>query len=324
MTTTYTKTDNYGLNLYGDNDPADLRDGYNRSMRTIDTTLKQHLDKTTSVKQTAEAAKSKADNNGGILNALGATDAGTAGAAKTKWDKASSDASYAKSKADNNGGILNALGATDAGTAGAAKTKWDKASSDASYAKSKADNNGSAINNITSSYATNTYVNNTFLKHVNIAVAKLSNKNFVIEENSTTPVDIIFDTHDGTSSFDDESRMIVLSSNRSYVTVTQDGFYLISAEARFGNMGVASGGSFRGLELYTYVNNEIRETAYGSISVGGDGSTNGAAQNIALPVRPFKLRANDKISLKYKLNAATKRTSGKIILIALSVIRISK
>ena len=43
MATVYTKTDNYGLNLYGDNDPADLRDGYNGSMRTIDTPLETHL-----------------------------------------------------------------------------------------------------------------------------------------------------------------------------------------------------------------------------------------------------------------------------------------
>lgn len=39
MSTVYTKTDNYSLNLYGNNDPADLRDGYNGSMRTIDTTI---------------------------------------------------------------------------------------------------------------------------------------------------------------------------------------------------------------------------------------------------------------------------------------------
>ena len=45
MATVYTKTDNYGLNLYGDNDPADLRDGYNGSMRTIDTTLETHLNR---------------------------------------------------------------------------------------------------------------------------------------------------------------------------------------------------------------------------------------------------------------------------------------
>lgn len=45
MSTIYDKTDNYGLNLYGDADPADLRDGYNGSMRTIDETLKNHLDR---------------------------------------------------------------------------------------------------------------------------------------------------------------------------------------------------------------------------------------------------------------------------------------
>ena len=217
-----------------------------------------------------------------------------------------------------------ALGATDTRTAATVKAKWDEAASNASYAKNKADSNGSEINGIKSSYATNTYVNNAFLKHVNIAVAKSSDKNFVIEQNVTTPAGVIFDTHDGVSSFDDSSNVITLSSDRSHMTVTQDGIYLASAEARFGGMGVSSGGSFRGLELYLCINDAIRETGYGSISVGGDGSTNGAAQNIALPVRPLKLNANDRISLKYRLNAATSKISGKIVLIALSLLRVSK
>lgn len=42
MSTIYDKTDNYSLNLYGNNDPADLRDGYNDSMRIIDGTLQDH------------------------------------------------------------------------------------------------------------------------------------------------------------------------------------------------------------------------------------------------------------------------------------------
>lgn len=42
MGTVYDKTDNYGLNLYGDHDPADLREGYNGSMRAIDTALETH------------------------------------------------------------------------------------------------------------------------------------------------------------------------------------------------------------------------------------------------------------------------------------------
>lgn len=45
MSTIYDKTDNYSLNLYGNNDPADLRDGYNDSMRIVDKTLQDHIEK---------------------------------------------------------------------------------------------------------------------------------------------------------------------------------------------------------------------------------------------------------------------------------------
>lgn len=171
MATVYTKTDNYGLNLYGDNDPADLRDGYNNSMRTIDTTLEAHLNRIEGVEaretQTqavmkallvdntvdnattaktkwdkagadAAAAASKADNNTAILNALGADTTAHATANKTKWDKASSDAiealadaAAATQKANSNTAILAALGADTTAHATANKTKWDKASSDA-------------------------------------------------------------------------------------------------------------------------------------------------------------------------------------------------
>lgn len=56
MSTIYDKTDNYNLNLYGDNDPADLRDGYNGSMHTIDETLKKHLDRIDDVSASTTAA----------------------------------------------------------------------------------------------------------------------------------------------------------------------------------------------------------------------------------------------------------------------------
>lgn len=56
MSTIYDKTDNYSLNLYGDNDPADLRDGYNGSMHTIDETLKKHLDRIDDVSASTTAA----------------------------------------------------------------------------------------------------------------------------------------------------------------------------------------------------------------------------------------------------------------------------
>lgn len=171
MATVYTKTDNYGLNLYGDNDPADLRDGYNGSMRTIDTTLETHLNRIEDVEArethdeevmkallvdntvdnaTASKAKwdkastdsatanSKADNNATILTALGADTTGNASTSKTKWDKASSDAIEALAdaatsiqKANSNTAILTALGADTTAHATASKTKWDKASSDA-------------------------------------------------------------------------------------------------------------------------------------------------------------------------------------------------
>ena len=171
MATTYSKTDNYGLNLYGDNDPADLRDGYNGSMRTVDTALKQHLDRIGNTENTvktllgdnttqkaneakakwdnaatdASYAKNKADGNGGMLAALGVNNTGDASNAKTKWNNAATDASYAKSKADGNGGMLAALGVNNTGDASNAKTKWNNAATDASYAKSKANENGRQI-----------------------------------------------------------------------------------------------------------------------------------------------------------------------------------
>lgn len=112
MSTIYNKTDNYSLNLYGDNDPADLRDGYNDSMRTIDTTLEQHLNR-------IESMESRETHDEEVAKALlGDNTVDAATAAKTKWDKAGTDAikaiadaAAATGKADNNMAILAALGA---------------------------------------------------------------------------------------------------------------------------------------------------------------------------------------------------------------------
>lgn len=89
MSTIYDKTDNYALNLYGDNDPADLRDGYNGSMHTIDDTLEKHLNRIESVesRETHEEEVTKA--------LLGDNTVDAATAAKTKWDKAGTDATTA-------------------------------------------------------------------------------------------------------------------------------------------------------------------------------------------------------------------------------------
>lgn len=178
MSTIYDKTDNYALNLYGDSDPADLRDGYNGSMRTIDTTLETHLNRIEGVESRethdeevvktllgdntvdnattnkakwdkagtdATAAAGKADNNSAILTALGADTAAHATDAKTKWDKAGVDATTAISKADSNKTILTALGADTTAHATANKTKWDKNTTDITALSTLVGNNSSQI-----------------------------------------------------------------------------------------------------------------------------------------------------------------------------------
>lgn len=167
MSTTYTKTDNYALNLYGDTDPADLRDGYNGSMRTIDTTLETHLTRIEGVESrethneevmetllgdnTVDAAttsKTKWDNvatgvtdSMAALTALGTETAAKATTAKSKWDKAATDsakaitdAHTATTKATANTDALTALGTETEAKATTAKTKWDRASTDATAA----------------------------------------------------------------------------------------------------------------------------------------------------------------------------------------------
>ena len=124
MATVYTKTDNYGLNLYGDNDPADLRDGYNGSMRTIDTTLEGHLNR-------IEAVESHETHDEEVAKALlGDNTVDAATTAKTKWDKAATDAASSATQSTENATALTALGAETADKATASKSKWDKAATD--------------------------------------------------------------------------------------------------------------------------------------------------------------------------------------------------
>lgn len=83
MSTLYSKTDNYALNLYGDDDPADLRDGYNGSMRTIDDNLSKHLNR-------IEGLESRETHDEEVVKALlGDNTVDNATAQKTKWDTAS-------------------------------------------------------------------------------------------------------------------------------------------------------------------------------------------------------------------------------------------
>ena len=121
MSTGYDKTDNYGLNLYGDNDPADLRDGYNGSMHTIDETLETHLGR-------IEKVESREAHDEEVAKALlGDDTVDGATAAKTRWDKAGTDATDAIGKADATTGILTALGTGSVSDASDSKTRWDGA-----------------------------------------------------------------------------------------------------------------------------------------------------------------------------------------------------
>lgn len=175
MATVYTKTDNYGLNLYGDNDPADLRDGYNGSMRTIDDTLEKHLNR-------IEGVESRETHDEEVVKALiGDNTVDSATAAKTKWNKAEADAATAANKADNNTAILTALGADTTAHATANKTKWDKAGADAITAIGKADNNKTILTALgagstVDATAQKTKLNNTANKVNELATARVDSK----------------------------------------------------------------------------------------------------------------------------------------------------
>ncbi|WP_298049169.1 hypothetical protein [uncultured Bifidobacterium sp.] len=113
MATQYTQTDNLGLDLYGDSDPADLRDGYNASMRSIDQHVSEQLNR-------IEGVESRETHDEEVIKAvLGENTVDAATASKTKWDKASSIATddnkekwdTASDKALTNSNLLEALGA---------------------------------------------------------------------------------------------------------------------------------------------------------------------------------------------------------------------
>lgn len=197
MSTMYDKTDNYSLNLYGDGDPADLRDGYNGSMHTIDGVLKNHLDRIDGVsdivdKTTAEQ-NAKIAVNTGILAGLGATDAAAAEAKRTQWDDAVtqagsslrllndmsvSDTDSATAFKDrvaanetaiaHDGEVLQA--AFGENTVDAARSRaagWDaKASTDYSYPKAETYTRTQVADLIAASRERSTYGNPNLWKHV--------------------------------------------------------------------------------------------------------------------------------------------------------------
>ena len=134
-----TQTDNYNLDLYETGDAAALTDQYNSAMRKIDNDLKTFNQGITSASQQAANAKKVADANTATLNALGATDTGTATALKNKIDTTSNTA-------NTNSAKLNALGADNTSNATALKTKIDTTATTANNAKSIADANTAKLN----------------------------------------------------------------------------------------------------------------------------------------------------------------------------------
>lgn len=197
MGATYEKTDNYGLNLYGPYDPADLRDGYNGSMRTIDETLKNHLDRidgvSASVAKTVAEQDAKITANTDVLTALGASDKASAEAEKVKWDGAASKASsslgllgdmsvtdtdsataFKNRVATNEANIAHddevlkaAFGANSSDAATAKAAGWDaKASIDYAYAKAETYTKTQVDDLIAASHERSVYGNPTSWKHV--------------------------------------------------------------------------------------------------------------------------------------------------------------
>ena len=101
--TTYSKTDNYALNLYGDTDPADLRDGYNGSMHILDTTLETHLGR-------IEGVESRETHDEEVVETLiGDNTVAAATNAKTKWDSAAASTATNKDDIAAINANLNAL-----------------------------------------------------------------------------------------------------------------------------------------------------------------------------------------------------------------------
>lgn len=197
MTTTYSKTDNYGLNLYGDNDPADLRDGYNGSMQTIDETLENHLNRIDGVSATVAKTTAEQDAkiavNTDVLAKLGATDAAAAETKKAQWDGAAtqaasslkllgdmsvtdseSAAAFKDRLAANEAGVAHddevlkaAFGLNTVDAAAAKAAGWDaKASADYAYAKTQTYTKTQVDDLIAASRELSTYGNPASWKHV--------------------------------------------------------------------------------------------------------------------------------------------------------------
>lgn len=336
-------TGHYNLPTFGDNpnDRPSWRGDFTDAMTKIDNQMYANATNITTATAAANNAKTAADEAketaSGAQSALDSLETTTNASITALQSKdTQTDGAIAEINAN-----LTALGVNSTSGATQSKVKWDKASSNATAnktaltaldadtstkaadLKNTIDSHTTDIAGIKTDYATKQYVNSAFLKHANVAVAKVSNMQFTVTANTPTPKTIVFDEHDATTSFDDEDGVITLSTDRKSMHVSKDGVYLVSADMRVGAITFTDDDSYRGIELLVYVNNSIMATAPASMVVGANGAIRGA-QYAAFPCRPYKLTSGDKVALKIRSNDTSKEISGTINYAVLSVFRISK
>ena len=259
MATVYSKTDNYGLNLYGDNDPADLRDGYNGSMRTIDDTLEKHLNR-------IEGVESRETHDEEVVKELlGDNTVDSATAAKNKWNKAESDAAAAASKADNNTAILAALGADTTTNATANKTKWNKAVADAVTAIGKADNNKTILTALGAGSTVDATAQKTKLDNTATKVDKLANARV----DSKLDSHFMIHAHRGSYRFPENTMEgIMWSVRHGYVPeidvqLTSDGVPVILHDTSTARTMTGTAANVSSITYADFMNREIKAKVHG-------------------------------------------------------------
>lgn len=252
MATAYTKTDNYGLNLYGDNDPADLRDGYNGSMRTIDDTLEKHLNR-------IEGVEARETHDEEVVKALlGDNTVDNATAAKIKWDKSSADAAAAASKADNNTAILSALGADSIVNAAGQKTKWDKA-------VDTANNNTQALTALGSSTPSTAAANKTKWDNAATQVGELANARV----DSKLSSHFIIHAHRGSYRFPENTMEgIMWAVRHGYVPeidvqLTSDGVPVILHDTSTARTMTGSAANISSITYKDFMSREVKAKVHG-------------------------------------------------------------
>lgn len=120
MANTYTQTPNFGLDLYGDDDPADLREGHNSNMVKIDAALRT-LENASAGYQVITQAQASATASANSASAASRSESASASSAASASTSASQAASSATAAAASASAAQTAAG-TAAGSASTAQT----------------------------------------------------------------------------------------------------------------------------------------------------------------------------------------------------------